>query len=88
MTRLTWVARMARVPILPALTRLTRLPRLGRLNGLTLLDILIILTRVISMEGLTGKDRQEGLYRLTVMATHARLNRTASLTSLHRFIRG
>ena len=81
MTGINWVARMERMPILPAMTRLTRLPRLGRLTGLALLDILIILTRVISMERLNGKDRQEGLYRRTVSGTRTRLIRTISPTS-------
>ena len=75
-TRLTWVARVKRAHILPKLTRMSRLPRFGRLTGLTSLDILTILTRVISMERLTGKDRQDGLYRLTVTDTHTRLTST------------
>ena len=72
---------MTRIPILPTATRLTRLPRVGRLNGLTFLDRMAILTSVISMERLNGKDRQEGLYRQTVMGAHTKLTRTVIPTS-------
>ena len=86
LNRLTWIARMARVPILPTLPRLTRLPRLprlGRLTGLTRLDRL---TRAIT-ERLTGGAGPEGLYRLTVFATHNRRTTTVSPTRRRRFIR-
>ena len=52
----------------------------GRMTGLTLLDRPTILTSAISMESLTGVDRKEALYRLTLMATHTRLARMVSPT--------
>ena len=79
---------MTWAPIIPTMPRLTRLPIAGRMTGLTLLDRQSILTSVISTETLTGNDRQEGQYRLTVMATHTRLTRTVSPASRHRAIRG
>ena len=88
MTRLIWSDRMTGMPLLPALTRTTRLPGAGRLTGLTLLDRLTILTSVIRMERLSGQYRQEGLYRLPVMATHTRMTRTITPTSRRMFISG
>ena len=67
---------------------MTRLPRVGILNGLTFLDRLAILTSVISMERTNGKNRQVGLYSLTVTVTNTRLTRTAIPTSRRRAIRG
>ena len=61
---------------------------MGRLTGLTLLDRMTILTSLISMARLTGKARKEGLYRLTVAATHTRLTRMVIPTSRRRFIGG
>ena len=90
-TRLTWMDRLTMTPILHLLARLTRLPTSGRLTGQTLLGRPTILTRSISMERLNGGDRQEGVYRLTVMAMRNRLNRlnrTVFLTIRQRFIRG
>ena len=72
---------MTRIPILPTMTRMARLPRLGRPSGLAFLDRMTLLTRVISIGRLNGKDRQEGLYRRTVPGTRTRLIRTISPTS-------
>ena len=70
------------------LTSMDRIPIAVRMDGLALLDSLTILTRVISMGRLTGNDRQEGVYRLTGMATDARLRRMVIPASRHISIRG
>ena len=74
MARLTWAASVTRITILPTMTRLNRILIFGRLTCLTLLDRMTILTGAISMAILNVDDRQEELYRLTVMAANTRLN--------------
>ena len=88
MTRLTWMARATSIPILATLTSLDRIPIVGSLTVLTLLGRLTRLTGSITTARPTGKDRQEDLYRLTVMDPHNRLTRMVRPTSRHRFIRG
>ena len=88
MTRLTWVASVTRVTILPTMTRLNRILILGRLTCLTLLDRMTILTSAISMARLNVDDRQEELYRLTVMAANTRLTRTVGPGSRQSASRG
>ena len=88
MAGLTRVARMTGIPILATLTCVARLPTEVRLGGLTSLDRQTLLARVISTARLTGKDMQEGLYRLTGMAAHTRLARMVSPTSRHMYIGG
>ena len=88
MAGLTRVARMTGIPILATLTCVARLPTEVRLGGLTSLDRLVIRARAISTTRLTGKDTQEGLYKLTGMAAHTRLGRTIIPTSRHMYITG
>ena len=71
-------------PRLPRITRNTRLPIVGRLTGLRWLDRL---TRAIGITRMTGIDRQEVLYTLTVTDRRARPIRMVILTRRHRIIR-
>ena len=59
-----------------------------RLTGVNLQYRLTIQPSAISVDSFTGSDRQEELYRLTLMATHTRLTRMIGPARRHRFIRG
>ena len=84
-TRITWMGRLKRGRILLSLSRTARLPTSGWITGPSLLGKLTLLTSLGSMEKLTGKYRQEGMYRPTVMDTHNRLGRRVFLTGRQRF---
>ena len=86
--RLTWLDSATRVTILPTMTSMSRVLILGRLTCLALLGRMAILTSAISMERLNVDDRQEELYRLTVMAANTRLTRTVGPSSRHSANRG
>ena len=83
MARLTGAAIADRITILPTATRLSRILIFGRLGFLALLDRMAIQTSASSMERPNVGDRQEELYRLTVMATIARLTGAVGPSSWH-----